>query len=200
MSLASTTSLTIGGLLFPGADSTGEIQQRLHDRRSLEPSIDAIEHVPRILVDTASVEVGSVVAGLLDTDLIDVLILGWRKLGALAAAAQATLWTPGEEQIVELATHEITSTHEPRVELFVDGVSVGSIGIEIGLSAIVHALRAVVFNGRLTAIRSGRIELSATFSCEGVEISSMRREIDPSLGFDLGSGIPLVEPPAYVRI
>ena len=192
MTLVSTPSPSIGGLLFPDGQSTGDIQQLLDDRRSLEPAIDAIGHVPNSLAHAAFAEVGSIIAGLLDIDLVDVLVSGWKKYGALSAAAEATLWTPGEEQVVEVATHRVGSTHAPSVELVVDGINVGSIDFEIELSAVVHALCAVVSGGKLMAFRSGRIELSATLSCEGVEMKSIRREIDPSLELDLGDGVPLV--------
>ena len=194
MTLVSTTSSsTIGGLLFPGADQADDIQQLLKERRSLEPAIDAMRTVPSTLAHAASAEVGSIIARLLDIDLVDALVSGWKKYGALSSAAEATLWTPGEEQVVEIATHRVSSTHAPSVDLVVDGINVGSIDFEIELSAVVHAMCAVVSGGKLVAFRSGRIELSATLSCEGVEMKSIRRELDPSLELDLGDGVPLVE-------
>jgi hypothetical protein len=53
----------------------------------------------------------------------------------------------------------------------------------VELGADFHALRPIVSEGRLTALDSGRIELSVTLSCEGAELKSIHHEIDPS--FDI---------------
>jgi hypothetical protein len=193
MTLTTTRPSTVGGLLFPGTDPAGEIQQLLDDRAVLGLAVAALSRIPKTLAGAATKEIGSIIAGLLQMDLVDLLVSGWRKHGALASAAEMTLRSPGEKQVVGLATHRIRSTHTPSVELVVDRVPVGEVEFLIELGADVHALRAVVFGGRLTALDSGRIELSATLSCEGVELKSIRHEIDPSLEFDVGAGVPLIE-------
>jgi hypothetical protein len=198
MTLVTAEPPTIGGLLFPGAGSADEIQRLLDDRGVPERAVGKELALTTGLVRAAAAEIGSVVAGLLDIDLVDVLVSAWKKYGALSAAAEETLLSPGEERYVDLATHRITSTHAPSVELLLDDVPVGSVDFELELGAVIEALRAVVTDGRLTAIRSGRIELSATLSCEGVELRSVSRTIDPSLEFDLGDGVPLREPPPTV--
>jgi hypothetical protein len=161
-------------------------------------AVAALSGIPKTLAGAATNEIGSIVAGLLQMDLVDILVAGWRKHAALASAAEMTLRSPGEKQVVGLATHRIRSTHRPSVELVVDRVPVGKIDLEIELAADVHALRAVVSGGRLTTLDSGRIELSVTLSCEGAELKSIRHEVDPSFEFDLGAGVPLIEPDAPV--
>jgi hypothetical protein len=198
MTPVSTTSFTVSELLFPGAGAADEIQRLLGERGLLEPTVGSRKRVRSGLVRAASAEVGSVAAGLLDMDLVDVLVSGWKKYGALFSAAEETMWSPDEELWVDLATHRITSTHAPSVELVLDGVTVGSIDFEIELGAEIQALRAVVRGGKLTAIRSGHIEMSARLSCEGVELKSVTREFDPSLELDLGDGVPLRDSPETV--
>jgi hypothetical protein len=200
MTLVATRSPTIGGLLFPGGGSAEEIQQLLDDRGVVENAAASMGRIRSSLARAAAGEVGSVVAGLLDLDLVDVLVSGWQKYDALSLAAEETLLSPGQEHVIDLATHRITSTHAPSVELVVDGVPapIASIDFEIDLAAVIQALRAVVSGGKLTAIRSGDVELSAKLSCEGVELTSIEHRIDPSLELDLGSGVPLREPLATV--
>jgi hypothetical protein len=193
------TSPSIGDLFFPSTTTESNLEQALHQGDALHRAVDALERVPAPLAHVASGRVASVFAALLQMDLVDVLVGGWTKYNALMSAARASLDTPGEERVVELATHQITSTHEPSIELEIDGIDAGSIDIAIELTATVHALVAVVRAGTLTSLRSGRIDLAATLSCEGLEITSVSRELDPSLAFDLGEGIPLVRP-SYVKI
>lgn len=189
---------TLGSILFPDS-VTDELQGVLQQAGALEGAVAGLEQVPRPLARAAVGRVGAVLAGLLDVRVVDVLIDGWKKHTAVMAAARQTLQTPGEEQLVDLATHVITWTHEPSIEVVVNGVDVGSIDIKIGISATIDALVAVVAGGKLVSFRSGRVELNAMLSCEGTEIRSIRREIDPTLEFDLGDGISLARP-EYVVI
>ena len=194
MTATRTTSPTIGGLLFEGTDPPDEIQRRLNDHKALKPVVASVRHIGSGLDRAAATEVASIVAGLLEMDLLDVLVGGWKKYDKLASAAEATLASPGEEQVIPLATHRITSTHAPSVTVFVDEARVGKLDFAIELEAVIHALCAVVSDGKLMAIRSGHIELGATLSCEGVELaSSPKTKIDASLQLDLGDGVSLVE-------
>ena len=51
--------------------------------------------------------------GVLALDLGDLVIAGWRKQGQLAAAAERTAANPGTSELVELATHRVSSVHHP---------------------------------------------------------------------------------------
>ena len=193
MITTSTSLPSVGALLFPGTESATQVQRLLEERAALKPAVETLGGVPSGLVGAASDEVGSIVAGLLEMDVFDLLVAGWRKHAALMAAARQTLETPGEEQVVELATHRVTSTHRPRIELVVDDVVVGSVDVQIDVSFVLHAVRAVVSAGRLTAVRSGLVDLGAELSCEGVPIKSVSRQIDLALEADLGPGVQLIE-------
>lgn len=193
MTITSTSPSSVREILFPGADSATKVQQQLQERSALQPAVQKLGVLPSGLVGAASDEVGSVVAGLLEMSVFDLLAAGWRKHAALVAAARQTVENPGEEQVVELATHRVTSTHRPRIDLEADGVAVGSVEVEIDLTFVVHAVRAVVVAGRLTALRSGLVDLEAKLSSEGVPIKTASRQIDLGLEAEVGPGIPLIE-------
>ena len=181
----------LADVLFPNGDPAAEVQRLLEQRSALEPIGDALKGVPAHLVGGATGEIGRVAAGLLHVDIVDVLASGWKKYDALAAAARATLETPGEEQIVDLVTHRISSTYRPRIDLVVDEMPVGSIDLEIEVTVVLHAVMGIVADGRLTSLRSGRADLEAALSFEGIPITSARREIDLTVDIDLGSGVEL---------
>ena len=143
-------------------------------------AVAALSRIPKTLAGAAIKEIGSIVAGLLQMDLVDLLVSGWRKHGALASAAELTLRSPGEKQVVGLATHRIRSTHTPSIELVVDRVPLGEVNFLIELGADVHALRAFVSGGadraRLGAYRAQR---DAVVRGSGAEVVPPR---DRSLG------------------
>jgi hypothetical protein len=185
------TNPTIGDVFF-GELPGGGLEEALRVSDAMKRAVDALERVPKPLAHVALDRVAEVLSGVLRVDLVDVLVGGWTKYQALEAAARTSVEHPEEEQVVELATHQIVSTHEPSVEIDLDGHHVGSIGVKIELSATIHALVAIVSGGRLTALRSGRVDLKGELSCEGIEISSVSRQLDPSLELDIGGGIRLI--------
>jgi hypothetical protein len=193
MTITTTSSSSVRALLFPGADSATQVQHQLEERSALEPAVKKLGGVPTGLVGAAAGEVGSVLAGLLEIDVLDLLAAGWMKHAALVVAARQTVENPGEEQVVDLATHRVMSAHRPRIDLEVDGVAVGSLDVQIDLTFVLHAVRAVVVAGRLTALRSGLVDLTAALSCEGVPIKTATHQIDLALEADLGTGLPLLE-------
>ncbi len=193
MITTSTSLPSLRQLLFPGAETATQVEQQLEERSTLEPAVRKLDRVPSTLVGVAAGKVGSIVAGFLEIDVFDLLLAGWRKYEALMTAARQTVETPGEEQVVELVTHRVVSTHRPRIDVEVDGVEVGSVDVEIDVALVLHAVRAVVTAGRLTALRSGLVDIEAKLSCEGVEIASKNRRLDLALELDLGPGVSLLD-------
>jgi hypothetical protein len=72
--------------------------------------------------EAADEQLASVTAGLLDLDLGELLIYGWRTREGLVKAARQTRQIPGRREVVQLGTHRITSAHNPTIELLIDGV------------------------------------------------------------------------------
>jgi hypothetical protein len=137
----------------------------------------------------------AVVAGrLLDLDVVDLLVGGWRKHAALVAAARRTLAAPGGEEVVDLVSHRIRSTHRPDVAVLVDGVRVAKVDFELTVVFEVGALVAVVRAGRLVALRGGRCGLGATLTAEGVLLVRQHQRFDLGARLSLGAGVELVAP------
>ena len=73
---------------------------------------------------------------LLDLDLGDLVIAGWRKQGQLAAAAERTAANPGSSEVVELATHRVSSVHHPFVELLVNDAHVATVTFDLDIEFV----------------------------------------------------------------
>ena len=186
--------ITLRSVLFGEADATAEITDSLNEVGVLGAAAQASTRLRDALGDAVSSRAGAVIAGLLDTDVLDVMKLGWQKHERLRAAGQRTLVEPGSEELVDLMAHTIRSTHEPRLEVYFDDALIATVGLRLELRADVHAVVAVVAEGRLIAVSSGKADLGAELSCEGVPIKAITRTIDLEARFELSKGISLVDP------
>jgi hypothetical protein len=136
-------------------------------------------------------ELASAAAGLLGLDLRDVLVAAWRKHRALYAAAQSTKDSPATE-VVQLATHRVTTTHRPSVDVVVNGARLATVHFELTLVLEVDSLLATVRQARLVALRGGRCTVSVVLAAAGQPLVSRQAVLDPSVTVPLGDGITLL--------
>ena len=79
---------------------------------------------------------------------------------------------------MSLTTHKIDSSHHPTVDLFLDGKSIVTIGIEVEVARSIAGVLAVVQHGRLTEIKSGRCAVSGLLAVQQIEITKRQRKFD----------------------
>lgn len=191
--------LTLAQVLYGG--SAEEELRHAVDETGAEGAMDRQLHeLPPGLRGAARDQAVTILAGVLEMPLVDVLVAAWRRWEDMTAAARRTLEAPRGTEIVELADHEITSTHRPRVDVDVDGYRVAGIDLEIELAVLLHGVTAVVTGGRLTALRSGRAKVDAKVSIEGVQVAEASRSVELPIELALGEGVPLVEPSHVVTL
>ncbi len=146
----------------------------------------------------------SVTAGLLDIDLGDALIYCWRTHDRLVKAAEETMRVPGRQEVVQLASHEVTWTTQPTIDLLVDGVRVHTFRFQLSLVFEVDVAAAVVKEGKLAGLKAGDGSVAGTLTLEmpgeDLELLRQERRINLHIIIHLGSGIPLLRtepnPPA----
>ena len=181
---------TTAGLLF-GEDEEGAsaLAQALDQHDVLAKLDPALRQVTQAGREAAEREVATVAHGLLDLDLGNVLVAGWRKHAAFTAALERTRAVPGSSELVELASHRVTSAYRPFIEVLVNDVRVARIHFELALEFLVEALVATVRDGHIVSLRSGACELTATLSAEGARLLSRRAHLDLPLLVRLPVGI-----------
>jgi hypothetical protein len=176
--MTATQPLTASAFLFDDED-TGRALARVLDEHgvlgSLEPALGLVAQTTR---EAAGDQVAAAANGVLGLGLGDLVVAGWRKQDQLAAAAERTAANPGTSEVVELATHRVSSVHHPSVELLVNDVRVTTVNFELDLEFEVKALVATVRDGHLVSLHSGDCDLSATLTAEGVRLASRRRHLD----------------------
>jgi hypothetical protein len=121
-----------------------------------------------------------------------VVIEGWKKDEALVEAARRTVADPSTQEVVELATHRITSVHRPTIDLLLDGVRIGTLHMEATFDCVLEGVVGTVARGRLVALRYGRCDATATVLADDIEIVRREGILDLGLETSLGAGIELV--------
>jgi hypothetical protein len=179
---ATTQPRTAVRLLFGEDQDTGQaMAQTLSDNAVLRPLDTALGVLSQPLRRAVDHQVASAASGLLDLDLRDLMVAGWRKQGDLAAAARSTAAKPGTSAVVELASQRISSQHRPFVDLVVNDVHVATVNFQLDIEFLVRALVATVRDGHVDSLDVGSCEVAATLAAEGIRLGSRRARFDPLL-------------------
>jgi hypothetical protein len=163
-------------------------------RVGLEAALDNLAQVTR---EATVREVTDAVAGLLDADLIGLLAAGWRKHHDLVAAARRTLATPGSTELIDMASHQITTAHHPSVTVLIDGRRVATLHLGLFFVFDVIALSAKISAGQLVALHSGRCEITATLAIQGTNVLTRQAHLDLPGTIPLSRGIRLLAAHSY---
>jgi hypothetical protein len=177
-----TQPLTAVHFLFDQDQDTGQALAQTLRSNGIIGSLDgALGQLSQAGRRTADNQVASAVQGLLDLDLGGLMVSGWSKQGDLAAAAQRTAARPGSSEVVELASHRISSAHRPFVDLIVGEEQVARINFQLDIEFLVRALVATVRDGHVASLEAGSCEVTVTLAAEGVRLASRRGHLDPRL-------------------
>ena len=185
--------VTAGTFLFgDDQDSTGALTDAIDEQQVTDLLGGSLRELPESGRAAVSGEVASAVEGLLDFDLGDLLLSGWCKHAEVRAAARRTAAAPGSAEVVALATHRVTSTHEPAVDLLVNGATVATVQLELRIEFLLKGIVVTVREGRLAAVRPGTCEVTATLEAEGRRLASRSRELEVPLVVRPGDGVPVL--------
>ncbi len=191
----STSTITARSLLSeqaPEGAGTG-LAAALADAPAVRSGMRGVRKLSTAGLRAVNAEVGGVADELLEIDLGDALVLGWRKYAALQEAARRTLADPGGEEIVLLASHTVRSQHQPSVDLVVDGLTVNRFEFDVVIELVVTGVAAVVREGALVALRSGRCDVSVSVALEGARLLEAHRTLDAALLLPLPRPVALAE-------
>ena len=163
----------------------------------LPPGVDedldrALRNVPATLRQAAVRETTGAARDLLNADPIGFLVSGWQKHREVIAAARRSVAAPGSIELVDLATHQITATQRPAVNLLVDNRQTAT--VELGLPVVftVSALVAGIRGGRLVAVHSGRCDVTANLAVQDTQVISRKVAFELPGIIPLGQGIALL--------
>ncbi|MFI6444190.1 hypothetical protein [Kitasatospora sp. NPDC050543] len=189
---------TVREFLF-GAEHDGAVDalaEALHEHGTVRDLVSGAHGLTAPVGRAAEREVASVIEGLLALDLVDLAAGGWRRHTALREAARRTRDAPGSEEVVALATHRITSSHRPHVDVLVDGARVGTLDLDLRLVFDLEGLVVVVRDARLTAVRSGHCLVTGRIAAQRIVLAQRQGRVALPGAVQLRHGIRLLpEPP-----
>jgi hypothetical protein len=190
---AGSQGFTAASFLFgEGKDSLAALSDALGTSGVLGAATASLTKLASAGRDAVGDQIAAVAHGLLDLDLGGIVLQGWGKFADLLEAARNTVEPPGSSAVVELASHEITSEHEPTVELLVDGVPLVNLEFELALAFAVTGVVTTVQDGRLVRVNSGTCEVSGSLSAQGKQLVERSGHFNLPGIVHLGSGVPLL--------
>ncbi len=189
---ATHADVTAATVLLGDGDPAASIATAAAWPSLLDRLAEGLAAVPATQRESAAAELRGAVVNLLGLRLGDVLVAAWRAHHALVTAARATIDNPLATELVQLATHRITSSHRPYVDITVNGAKLVTLHFELSLVFDVDSLLATVRRGRLVALGGGRCMVTGSLACEGMDLASRHAVLDPVIMVKIGDGIPLV--------
>jgi hypothetical protein len=184
--------LLIGPVIGPGGDGLEALVRQILSAGTAGRRGRALRGLPEATREAVVREAATVAAELLDVDLIDMLVAGWRRHHDLTAAARRSLAAPGSTELVDLAPHEITVTQHPFVTVRVDGRQVARIQLGVSVAFDISGLSAGISAGRLVALYSGQAEVTVTLTIQGTNFLTRRARLELPGVIQPGAGIRLL--------
>jgi len=102
----------------------------------------------------------------LDINVVDVLVAGWKKQNEVRELLQATAADPTRTALVQLAEHTLESTHKPSIEVRSGGKVVARLSFTIEAAFEVDAVELVLRHGRVEEVHAGRMTARGTVKLE----------------------------------
>lgn len=184
---------TVLDLLFPpGGDHSVAVVPDLLPPGASKDLDRALQGIPATLRTAAVHETIGAAKGLLNADPISFLVSGWQKHREVIAAARRTVASPGSVELVDLATHEITATQHPAINLLVDNRQAATVELGVSVVFTISALIAGIRGGRLVAVHSGRCKVTGTLAVQDTEVISRQVAFELPGIIPLGRGIALL--------
>lgn len=174
-----------------GEDSLGQLREQLADSDVLHGAGVAAGAVGSAARSLLNDQLAPIAASFLDVDLGAVAAAGWQRHGDLVAAARDTRATPGLRMVLDLASHRIEGTWQPRVDVLLGPSPVAHLGFGLTVAFDVTCLSVVVFDGRLVQLGGGRCRGEVSFAIGGKVLGSRSAQFDPAFALPLGAGLAL---------
>jgi hypothetical protein len=136
---------------------------------------------------TTGTQAADMIRSLTNIPLADVLVAGWNQHARFAKYTNPAEFPPEKENRVPLATHHITSSYKPKLELLVDGRPEGSIPLELDLDLALEGVDLFIQAGRFTRVAGGRARLTGTLKFADKTVwERATRDLLWPVGFPLG--------------
>jgi hypothetical protein len=190
---------TAVALLFGANKESQEAAAQRDLGPHLRRNLGVLARLPETMRDRAVAAIIAATVVLLQFDVIELLVDGWREHHDLTDAARHTLAKTGSTELVALATHRITLSQQPSVDLVLNGERVETVQLELTIQFDISAAVAGVFAGMMTALHSGRCDITTSLAIQGAEAIQRQKRIDLPGVISLNPGIRLLDEEDYAK-
>jgi hypothetical protein len=113
---------------------------------------------------------GERVLDLLDINVIDVMLGGWKAHQDVRREISFTAVDPSRTATVQLTHHTIDSTHTPSIELRAQGRKIFELSFPVELTFEIDAVRLTIRGGAVREIHPGEIKVRGTMKLENTVV------------------------------
>jgi hypothetical protein len=183
-----------------GQDAAEGLARELEQRHVARASLGGLHRLSGSALRAVYGEIAAVTTRLLDLRLADALVGAWRTYSKLTSAAEGTLATPDSKAVVPLAPHRVTWTHDPHIDVLVDGTKITSLEFRMAVVFDLRGVVAVVRASDLVALRCGECLITATLTLEEETLAHRRARTHPALIIPLDPPVPLLRDPSTAAV
>ena len=119
---------------------------------------------------------------LLGVSIKPILSRAWAKHIELQRYLEGGEESSDETVILALAEHEITSNHQPSVQILLDEHLLAEICLDIHLTMLLKGFNLLIQNGRIRECRTGSCVCGGSLSCEGITLLEKKTQEFPLPG------------------
>ena len=116
------------------------------------------------------------IAALLNIPLRDIIERAWNEGGLFKNYLDPEKYDPDESISIVLKNHDVTSSHEPKIDVLLNGDKIDSIDFQLDLTLTIEGVILHIKGGRIREIQAGRIKGSATLKCENLILFTRETE------------------------
>jgi hypothetical protein len=180
-----TQPLTARVFLFGPHDNGERLTQAL-DEQGVGNFLSGLQDLSREGLAAVRAELAAAAQKLVDVDLGDLVVGGWRTHADLIAAAKRTIEAPNTSAVVNLVKHTVTSSHNSSIDIFVEDVRVAIVAFELNAAFGMKGLAATIRHGRLVTLSDGSCDVKVALSAEGRQLGRQQNSVQLPLLIRLG--------------
>jgi hypothetical protein len=129
------------------------------------------------------------IGGILNVPLLDIIVRAWNEGKLFRKYLDPETYDPEEVISITLKEHEVTSTHQPKIDVVLNGQTIDSIEFQLDVVLTLEGVILQVQGGNIRKVQSGRVKGKCTIKCENMILFERKTE-----AMDLPGTVQFPEP------
>jgi len=160
----------VGDLFLSDDKERQRAYERLAKHKSVEKLRENVEARSGSVAFEAAKGMERFMKELLDIDLVEIFMQGWKKYDAVVEVLARSKKNPLKKYFVALSKHTLRSRHRPGLQVEIEGIPVQRIDFDVDLKLELEGFVLEIKNGEIVALDSGDCRADGKVNCEGVTL------------------------------